>query len=98
MMRPPPTAIDGAKVVRFADLSTTSPTGKTRHVVEGKEATDFAGLAIAQYRSGPGFYLFYCDDEWNAITDTYHDTIDAAIEQAEFEFGSIAFSGPDSES
>ena len=94
----PPRAIDGATVLRFADLSTTSRTGKTRHIVHGREATNFAALAIAQYQSDPGFYLFYCDGDWNTITDTYHDTIDAAIAQAQFEFGSVAFSDAEPES
>jgi hypothetical protein len=87
----PPRLLDNARVLRFADISTSPPTGRTRHVVQGRDVTDFAALAIAQYDSDPGFYLFYCDEAWNPITDTYHETMDAAIEQAEFEFGSVAF-------
>ncbi len=72
----PPEQIDGATVLKVADLSNATPTGRTRHVVAGEQAPAFAVLAIAKYESDPGFYLFYCDAEWRAITDTYHETIE----------------------
>jgi hypothetical protein len=53
--------------------------------------SDFAALAIARYDDEEGIYLFYCDEGWNAVTDTYHDTIEHAIAQAEFEFESVTF-------
>jgi hypothetical protein len=90
-MRTPPRFIGPAKVLKFADLTDSSTTGATRHIVGGDEVTDFAALAIAQYPSDSGFYLFYCDESWEVVTDTYHDSIRAAIEQAEFEFDPVAF-------
>lgn len=51
----------------------------------------FYRLAIARYDSDSGFYLFYCDPDWNVITDTYHDTPADAMAQAEFEFGHVNF-------
>lgn len=90
-MTEPPVTIDNARVLRFADLSGTVPTRKTRHVVDGRVVEDFAGLAIAQYKLGGGVYLFYCDAEWNSITDTYHENIEGALAQAEFEFGQLKF-------
>ena len=90
-MIPPPAIIDGATVLRVADVSEVAPTGQTLHVVKGEEAQAFAGLAIAAYDDDPGVYLLYCDDEWRAVTDTYHETLDAAIAQAEFEFGPLTF-------
>lgn len=48
-------------------------------------------MAIAQYEPGAGAYLLYCDAAWNSVTDTYHDTIEGAIAQAEFEFGPLNF-------
>lgn len=90
-MRRPPFFIGPAKVLKFADLSASSTTGATRHVVGGGEVTEFAALAIAQYPSDSGFYLFYCDERWEVVTDTYHESIRAAIEQAEFEFDPVAF-------
>jgi hypothetical protein len=90
MIKPPP-LIDGATILRFADVSDSLVTGATRHVVNGDEVTEFAALAIAQYPSDSGFYLFYCNENWEAMTDTYHETLEAAIEQAEFEFHPVAF-------
>jgi hypothetical protein len=90
-VKEPPRRLDGARVLKFADISGWTPTGRTRHFRDGRQVTHFASLAIAQYESDPGFYLFYCDDDWNVVTDTYHDTIDGAVSQAEFEFGAPAF-------
>jgi hypothetical protein len=42
-------------------------------------------------------YLFYCDERWMVITDTLHDDVKAALEQARFEFGDLAFTGFDAQ-
>lgn len=90
-MTQPPEKIDGARVLQVARLDNSTRTGRTRHVVAGREVTEFASLALAQYDNDPGVYLFYCDEAWNAMTDTYHDDLERAIAQAEFEFDSIEF-------
>ena len=90
-MMEPPRVLDGAKVLSVADLSHAVATGRTRHTVAGKAVNNFASLALAQYEDDPGIYLLYCDDNWNVVTDTYHDSTDAAIAQAEFEFGPLRF-------
>lgn len=86
-----PSTIDGGTVLYVADLDRATKTGRTRHVVSGQEVSDFAALAIVKYDSDSGVYLFYCDKNWNSVTDTYHENVDRAIEQAEFEFGSLRF-------
>ena len=86
-----PATIDGAVVLKVADLSSSPPTGRTRHEVGGVVAGPFERLAIAQYPSDSGFYLLYCDEEWRAITDAYHDTLERAIAQAGFEFERVEF-------
>jgi hypothetical protein len=91
MMRPPPRSIDGATVIRIADLSGVTVTGRTTHLVGGEQAVGFAALAIVRYEPDPGYYLFYCDDCWATVTDTYHDTIEGAVEQARFEFTNVEF-------
>ncbi len=48
-----------------------------------------SGLAICRFAEEDSFYLFYCDAEWNAVTDTYHETLEAALEQAEFEYEGV---------
>jgi hypothetical protein len=46
-----------------------------------------AQLRIVQFANDPGFYLLYCTTGGEELTDTYHDTLDAAFGQAEWEFG-----------
>lgn len=86
-----PEHIDGARVLLATDLSTSISTGETRHVVGDDERNDFAALAVAQYEEEDGVYLLYCDDDWDAITDTHHDSVEQAITQAESEFGPLRF-------
>jgi hypothetical protein len=91
-MQSPPELLDGARVLQFASLARSQPTGKTRHVVGGVEVKEFGALAIVSYEAGPRcVYLFYCDRSWNVITDTWHEDVDAAIHQANFEFGLLRF-------
>lgn len=64
------------------------PTGATRHYRDGAELAPPTELQITQYLGEhEGFYLFYCDETGEEQTDTYHDSIDAAMRQAEREFG-----------
>jgi hypothetical protein len=41
---------------------------------------------IAQETGDPGFLLFYLDEAGDLITETYHETLQKAYEQAEWEF------------
>ncbi|OQP51154.1 hypothetical protein A4H97_03370 [Niastella yeongjuensis] len=66
--------------------SNHSKTNNTKHYVGGQLLTDIRILAICKYEDAPGYYLFYCGADWNEFTDTYHDSIEDAIDQAEFEF------------
>ncbi len=63
------------------------PTGRTVHRIGGNVVPPPAALQIARYEGDPGFYLFYCSATGEVVTDTYHETLDAALDQAEFEFG-----------
>jgi hypothetical protein len=36
------------------------------------------------------YYLFGCDAEWNTVTDTWHKTLEEALEQAEFEYEGVS--------
>ena len=47
-------------------------------------------LRSVEYEGDPYFYLFGCDEEWSNITDTWHQTVDEAIAQAEFEYEGAA--------
>ncbi|MCF0092488.1 hypothetical protein [Micromonospora sp. MH99] len=87
----PPMLIDGARVRLFANLGPMQrPTGATVHSVSNfNDVVD--NLAIAQYGDDEEFYLFYCTNDWDVVSDTSHPTESAAVEQAEFEFVNLAF-------
>jgi hypothetical protein len=61
------------------------PTGNCTHRVGGEVVQIFDELQIEKFSENE-FYLLYFRDG-NEVTDTYHGTFDAALEQAEFEFG-----------
>lgn len=63
------------------------PTGKVCHFIRGAEAEPARELRIIQLDGDPGFYLIRFNVSGVEITDTYHDTVEMAMEQAEFEFG-----------
>ena len=39
-----------------------------------------------RFEGSAGYYLLYLDSEGNELTDTYHDTLESAFDQAEWEF------------
>ena len=63
------------------------PTGKTEHYLGNELLPTPFELNIAQYFDDDGYYLFYLDKNGVVLTDTYHDDIQSAMEQAEWEFG-----------
>jgi len=86
-MKTLPSEIGQAKVLEYLVLSDQhEPTGNTRHEITGEHIDQFHGLAICKYQDDPGYYLFYCDENWIERTDTYHDSLEEAKEQAEFEY------------
>jgi hypothetical protein len=91
-MAPPPTLLNGADVLRYAVVDQrVEPTGRTVHRVGGHVAGPAAALAICQYDGQSDFYLFYCDAKWNVVTDTWHQTMESALNQAAFEYRGISF-------
>jgi hypothetical protein len=89
-MEPPPES-DGERVLHFASLSGAQPS-KTRHVVNGVEVTEFAALAIVRTDAEPHCVsLYYCDSDWNVITDSWHEDVVSALDQANWEFGPLQF-------
>ena len=49
-----------------------------------------AGLAVCQPADAEEFYLFGCDSGWNVVSDTWHQSLDEAKKQAEFEYEGIS--------
>jgi len=62
------------------------PTGKTRHSIGSAKAPVPSSLSIGQMPDDPGYYLLYLDEGGHEITDTYHETLQSALEQASWEF------------
>jgi hypothetical protein len=85
-MQSPPVTLDGARVLKVADLTSTQATGLISHKIGDKPITDFTAIALAKYDNEPGVYIFYCDDEWNVLTDMLHADLADAEEQARLEF------------
>jgi hypothetical protein len=59
-------------------------------IVEGDVQGPPAGLAICQHEGKDGYYLFGCNGEWQSVTDTWHQTIEEAKSQAEFEYTGVS--------
>jgi hypothetical protein len=69
-----------------ADVRPGSSTGRTHHARGGESLPEPLSLLISQVDGDPGYYLSYLDDRGDAQTNTYHDSLEQAFRQAEFEF------------
>jgi len=88
-MNPIPAVIGDAKVICASPIdSRHTQTGACKQIVNGAVMGPAAGIAICKYDDS-GFYLFGCDADWHVITDTWHESVEDAIYQAEFEYAGI---------
>ena len=86
-MEPCPSHIGGAKVICYTPIDERHhPTGNTKQIVNGVVLGPAAGIAICQYEGEEYFYLFGCDEQWNCRSDTWHEELEDAKAQAEFEY------------
>jgi hypothetical protein len=46
-------------------------------------------IAICKCETQEGYYLFRCNSSWKEFADTWHETIEDAQDQAEFEYSGI---------
>jgi hypothetical protein len=89
-MKPAPKLVGGVEVVFYSPIDERHRfTKKTKQIVGGKVMGAMAGLAICQVAPND-FYLFGCDENWNVITDTNHESLGEAKHQAEFEYEGIS--------
>lgn len=63
------------------------PTGNTCHRSGLDLIPPTIMLKIAKFSDTVGFYLLHYDNDGNEITDTFHETVEDAIAQAEWEYG-----------
>ncbi len=61
-------------------------TGFTEHIIHGEPMEMPTELWIAQFPGEQVVYLYYCDDTGLELSDTLHDSVPLAMEQAELEF------------
>ena len=88
-MRPAPSELDGAKVIATAVVDeAVRPTGATTH--HGPDGVIPPANALAIVAGEAGIYLFYCDDQWQVLADTWHSSVWNAKAQAEFEYEGIS--------
>ena len=89
-MQAAPHTLGGAAVICFTPIDDRHRhTGNCRQIVAGVLQGPAAGLAICRNEDEDCFYLFGCDASWNNVTDTWHQTLDEALEQAEFEYEGV---------
>lgn len=62
------------------------PTGNTIHYLGDERMQTPKQLRIMKYSDGVEYYLLYLDENGNELTDTCHETLQAALEQANWEF------------
>lgn len=61
-------------------------TGKTQHFVGGELMSRPEMLKTVQYPGDSGYDRSYCNEEGVEATDTWHETVDKAMDQADWEF------------
>ncbi len=90
-MKKIPGEIGGARVVLYTPIDERHRhTGNCRQIVAGVLMGAAAGLAICRYAGEDGYYLFGCDEDWGTQTDTWHETLEDAKAQAEFEYEGVS--------
>ena len=90
-MQIPPETVDGAKVICFTQIDERHRhTGNCKQIVAGVLMGAAVGLAICQYAGEDSSYLFGCDVDWNTLSDTWHETLESAKAQAEFEYQGVS--------
>jgi hypothetical protein len=90
-MKPCPGIVGRARVICYSPIDERHRfTGGCKQVVAGQLMGAMTGLAICQYDGEDAFYLFGCDADWQSVTDTWHQSLDDAKQQAEYEYEGIS--------
>src|ERR1041385_7066512 len=67
-------------------------TRRTRHMIDGELAGPSAGLAICKREdvTPNDYFLVYCNEEWELLTDTWHASLEEAQHEAESEYEGVS--------
>lgn len=87
-----PKEIGGAKVIGFAVVEPEyKHTGNTKQIVAGETKGVATAMIIAQYENDSAYYVFGCySQEWTTETDTWHEDLDDAVEQLDWEYEDLS--------
>jgi len=87
-----PKEIGGAKVVAYSIVGAENPrTGNTAQIVAGVTKGAATAMIIAQYANDTAYYVFGCyGDKWASETDTWHEDIEDAVEQLDWEYRNLS--------
>lgn len=78
-----------AKIICYAITDDLTHTHNTSHYIGGVLHGKFKSLVVCQFPNDNGYYLLYFDDKGEEITDTWHETLEDAKDQAEYEYPGI---------
>jgi len=88
-MKDPPKDWGNCELLRWSLIDERHrPTGNCVQIVRCEVQGPAAGLAICVDKSG--YFLFGCDSAWHVVTDTWHQTLEEAMNQAESEYEGIS--------
>lgn len=90
-MKPCPKEVGGARVICYTPIDERHRfTGNCQYSNTDGPQGPMVVLAICQYKGEDAFFLFGCDAEWQAVTDTWHHTLTEAKEMAEWEYEGVS--------
>jgi hypothetical protein len=78
---------NGDQILGEVDVSDVSPTGRTQHTVDGVPLTNVIKLRLVRLAGDTSIYLIHYGPNGTELTDTCHESIEEALEQASFEYG-----------
>ncbi len=79
-----PTNIGESKVILYSHIDQRhTPTGACKHEIDDILLKNAKWAVITKYDNDSGYYLFFCY-ETDHLSDTYHETLEEAKEQAEY--------------
>ncbi len=81
---------DGARVICYSPIDHRHRQGGTlRRATDGKLMGQVTGLAICYDAEEETYCLMRCDEDWDPIRETEHDTMAEARQQADYEYAGV---------
>jgi hypothetical protein len=80
----PPQELDEARIVKLAFVSAEVEQVRVTQ-------TPAAALAIARHADEDGAFLLYLDESANVVTDTWHASLEDALDQASSEYEGLCW-------